>query len=215
MVLLGNNQMMRILVTCGALQFLRGAHLGYGLDKGELWEHSMACALLSQILSKSLGQPEDHSLFTGALLHDVGKIILNEYAGVEYQAILRQVMGQNRSALEAEREVLGIDHAQIGKLLADRWQFPQHISGIVERHHDPVDLDRDPLALCLVHTANLLCLMMGIGVGDSGLSSRAAPKLIEAFGWSTDDLDGFMKSLSVELEKVQELLGLGRSEEAG
>ena len=166
---------------------------------------------MSQVLQKAVGQGEDYSLFTGALLHDVGKIILSEYADQEHQRILRQVWSFNQSSLEAEREVLGIDHAQVGSLLAERWQFPPPIISIIGRHHDPVDPRTDPMSLCLAHLANLLCLQLGIGVGDRGLVARSSPEIIKGLGWSPATLDRCVASFWMEYEQVGELLNLASS----
>jgi putative nucleotidyltransferase with HDIG domain len=208
MVLLGNQGMMRLLVTFGALEYLKDEIPGYGLRKGEMWSHAVACATLSRILLMAQNQPEDHALFTGALLHDVGKIVLNEFMGAAYDEVLRQVREHHLSCLEAEQEVLGMDHARVGSILGERWNFPPNIVTIIARHHDPVDPAHDPLPLCLVHLSNLLCLQMGIGTGDQGMASRPAPGLVQALGWSPRTLDACLSELWSELETVQESMQL-------
>jgi hypothetical protein len=69
-----------------------------------------------------------------------------------------------------------------------------------------VDPSRDPLALCLVHLANLLCIQMGIGTGDDGMATRSAPGLARALGWSRRALDACTPVLWTELEKVEDLM---------
>jgi putative nucleotidyltransferase with HDIG domain len=208
LVILGNNDMVRILATSGALDFLDGEWRGYGLKQGELWEHAIACALMSQILLRAKGLPEGHALFTGALLHDIGKIVLSQYAEKEYQEILNLVRTRDYSSLEAEQEILGIDHAEVGGLLGKRWKLPDNIVTIIRHHHDSVDPANDPMPLCLAHLANLLCLQMGIGTGDRGLASRPAPNLIKALGWSAETLDACVSSAWLEFEKAKDIVGL-------
>ena len=216
LVLLGNDQTRRVLMTSGALEFLDGQYSGYGLDQGELWRHAVAVALMSQVLMRGMGLPEDHGLFTGAILHDVGKTILNAYADKESQKILHNVWSNSVSALEAERQILGIDHAQVGSLLAERWQFPENIIEIIGRHHDPVDPDKDSPALCMAHLANLLCLQMGIGVGDRGLATRSAPAVIKALGWSPEILEACISFFWSEYSEVEAFFSLaGTSESTG
>jgi putative nucleotidyltransferase with HDIG domain len=210
LVLLGNNQMMQILVTIGSVDFLIDRWEGYGLETGELWEHSVSCALMSQVLIKQLDVSEDHGLFTAALLHDVGKIVLSQYALSEYPKIKELITRRGYSSIEAEKEVLGFDHAELGSLLAQKWQFPMHIARVIEAHHNPVDPKKDSMTLCLTHLANLLCLQMGIGVGDRGLASRAAPRLIEALGWDERTLEVCLLSFWIELDQLKDFLNISK-----
>jgi putative nucleotidyltransferase with HDIG domain len=208
LVLLGNQGMVRLLVTFGALELMRDPLPGYGLEREELWHHSVACATLSQALLREVKHPEDPMVFTGALLHDVGKILLNEYAGKKYGEISIMVAEQQRSALEAEREVLGIDHAQLGGLLGERWNLPCSIVTMIARHHEPVHPRQDPMAVCLVHLANIMCVQMGIGAGARGLASRPAPDLLRELGWSPRTMDACISAGWCELERVRALMGL-------
>jgi putative nucleotidyltransferase with HDIG domain len=210
LVILGNHDMMRILATSGALDFLDGEWGGYGLQNGELWEHAIACSLMSQVLLTTMGMDEDHALFTGALLHDVGKIVLSQYAEREYKEIVNLVENQDYSSLEAENKIIGIDHAEVGSLLGERWQLPQNIVSIIRHHHDPVNPANDPMPLCLAHLANLLCIQMGIGTGNRGLASRSAPDLVEALGWSTETLDACISSAWSKFEQAKDIVGISR-----
>lgn len=211
MMLLGNQAMVRLLIAFGALETLKDPLPGYGLERGELLEHAIACATLSQILLKDIKRPEDHCTFTGAVLHDVGKIVLNEFAGSEYKEISRMVEERGTSGLEAERQVLGVDHAELGAELARRWNLPESITVIIGRHHDQVDPSRDPLALCLVHLANVLCVQLGIGTGVRGLASKPSTAVIDGLGWTPRRLDGCLSAFWCELERVRNLLSLSPS----
>ncbi len=208
MIILGSQAMMRLIVAFGALDLLKDPLPGYGLERGELLDHSVACATLSQSLLKELNFPEDHSVFTGAILHDVGKLVLNEYAGEQYWEISRMVDEEGQSAIEAERAVLGVDHAQIGAQLAQRWNLPQSIVLVILKHHESVSPERDPLAVCLVHLANVMCVQLGIGAGTRGLASRPSQDLVQSLGWSPKKLDVCLSAFWCELERARSLLNL-------
>ncbi|MCI0469809.1 MAG: HDOD domain-containing protein, partial [Nitrospirae bacterium] len=91
LVLLGQKNLHEIIMTDNSGKYYQRAGAGYSLGKGELWRHSVACALLSQILVRKTGLPEDPFLFTAALLHDIGKVILSTYVKTEYDQIIRLV----------------------------------------------------------------------------------------------------------------------------
>ncbi len=206
LMILGSQNMMRILASFGALELLSPGLDGYGLERGEMWRHAVACASMTQILLRAMDQPEDLSIFTGGLLHDVGKIVLDEYVRRHGDEIARLIYAMGCSSLEAEVDLIGVDHAEVGALLADRWRLPSSITTMIRRHHEAVHPSRDPMAVCLVHLSNVLCLQMGIGTGGQGMAVRAAPELIEAFGLTPRLMDSWASSLWTELDRVKELL---------
>ena len=98
---------------------------GYEAEAKELWEHAVGTALMSQILAKKILKREDPQLFTAALLHDIGKIILGEFVSEKYHEIKNSMSVRSCSFLEAEEEVLGMNHAGIGGVITAAWHFPR------------------------------------------------------------------------------------------
>ncbi len=92
LVLLGHKNLYEIIMTECSSRYYREADAGYDLEKGELWKHSVACALLSQILLRKAQLPDNPFLFTAALLHDVGKVVLSTYVQDEYHKIISLVL---------------------------------------------------------------------------------------------------------------------------
>lgn len=126
-----------------------GAHL----DAVKLWQHSVAVALTAKgvcILAKRHGQAE--TAFLTGLLHDIGKIALDTCYPTEYAAVLQKV-GEGAFFVDAERDVLGFDHAEAGSLLAADWSFPQSIVEVIRDHHDPKSDDFLPN---LIHLSDLM-----------------------------------------------------------
>ena len=110
-----------------------GAHL----DAQRLWQHSVAVGLTAKgicILAKRHGQAE--TAFLTGLLHDIGKIALDTCYPELYTPVLQKV-AEGAFFVDAEREVLGMDHAEAGSLLAADWSFPQTIVEVIRDHHDP------------------------------------------------------------------------------
>ncbi len=126
-VYLGQQQLVRAVQTAGISKYFQKAGHGYVRQSRDLWEHSVAVALMSQILSRKLISREDPVLYTAALLHDVGKIILGEYVHGSFEQIMNRITKLKCSFLEAEEAVIGINHAELGGRIADRWNFPAEI----------------------------------------------------------------------------------------
>lgn len=114
LVKIGFNELIEIILTRGSAHIFCQACQGYNLTEGQLWRHSVACALLSKILSSRAKGESLPAQFTASLLHDVGKIILSQFVKDHFEDIENLVREQNRSFTEAEKEVLGIDHAELG-----------------------------------------------------------------------------------------------------
>lgn len=138
-------------------------------DLPEFWMHSLATAAIAQIvLDRSPRTAEtgldSSKLHLAALMHDLGKIILQEYFNDSLQEILQHARRYTTSLLAAEQAILGTDHAEIGGWLVGHWTPDPVLREAVRWHHDPLHAEeahRDIAAL--VHTANYLCHRKVIG----------------------------------------------------
>lgn len=119
-----------------------------------LWRHSVATALAADLVAEKSPIEIPQQAFTVALLNDIGRIVLARYLDDKTLSLLnRAVLEGNRNPLEAEREILGVDHAELGALIAERWQLPALISESIRFHHTPGDAkDSDVQTLCDVIT---------------------------------------------------------------
>jgi putative nucleotidyltransferase with HDIG domain len=154
---------------------------GYDLSPGDLWRHSIAVSVASEILVKELKLSVSEEVFTAALLHDVGKMVLGRYVKDDISVIEGDEM-QEVSFEQVERSIFGIDHAEIGANILRRWSFPPAMISAVRWHHDPDGAPKTSPMIDTVHVADVLCLMSGIGVGREGLQYRPSPAACERIG---------------------------------
>lgn len=189
MVLLGNAKVLQLVLSVHTNSLLSGPQKGYGLEAGKLWEHSVAVAIAASELAKRTKFGNLGIVFTAGLLHDIGKVVLSQYVADEFAEIIRLVNEEGRSFIEAEHQVLGFSHDEIGAKMADIWALPQRIVDTIRYHHDPWQMqDPDPL-VDIVYAANSLCLMLGIGLGEDGLSYRADDRVLERLGLTHRELE--------------------------
>jgi putative nucleotidyltransferase with HDIG domain len=133
------------------------------------WVHSVATAVLAEELAAAAGYENDCT-YTGALLHDVGRLGLLAAYGEPYAKMLEQA-GTERVTLEAaEREAFGLDHCQAGEWLATQWQLPAKISDVIRAHHS-VNLESDPLSAAYV-TVAACRFSEALGFGAISLPAR-------------------------------------------
>ena len=123
-----------------------------------LWQHSLVTARFAKALAESeeQGRDESEKCFVGALLHDVGKLVMVQSLEKEYGDVLALARQRNVPILEAEREVLGVTHAQIGGYLLGLWGFDPEVVLSVVGHNVPAETRDAPSFLPYVHAANAL-----------------------------------------------------------
>jgi putative nucleotidyltransferase with HDIG domain len=200
-MLLGMKKLKQILVTSCVGPVLDASVPGYDLTAGELWRHSIAVSIAAEDLTRELHIEGVEDIFTAALLHDVGKLILGRFVEDDMAAI-QAAAGDDVSFEMAEKVVLGFDHADIGARILSRWSFPQILVHAVHWHHDPDKGGSTSQTTDIVHVANVLCLMMGIGVGREGLQYEPSPGVTRRLGLKPIHLESVA---SRTLQWVEEL----------
>jgi len=205
---LGQQNVVRAVQAAGVSRFYKNAK-GYGIESGKLWEHSVGVALMSQILSKRIFHCEDARLYATSLLHDIGKVIMGEFVDQSFLKIYSLVSEKGISFLEAEQEVIGINHAELGGKIASHWNFPADMRDAIIFHHRP-DLmpDGGSQSAWLVYLADQACIMMGIGLGSDGLAYKGLSEAIVRLQIRQKDFEECIMMMLGDLERAKELLGI-------
>jgi putative nucleotidyltransferase with HDIG domain len=169
---LGTKWIFQIAVSSLIYANLKRPARGYELSEEELWRHSLSVALMSESLRHLLNIKDAGFVYTAALIHDMGKIVLGDFVTGSFDAIQDAVNEKKIPFEEAEEMVLGIDHAEIGAHIAENWKFPQAIIDCIRWHHNPQNAPEITPAIDLVHIADSICLMEGFGIGRDDLQYR-------------------------------------------
>jgi putative nucleotidyltransferase with HDIG domain len=211
---LGVNALVDVVLSSGLLKVFNNssAQDGYMLGKGQLWRHSVATALIAQKLVGNLKIKGTNPsvTFTAALLHDTGKLALNQFVSQSLYDIESLIHEHNCTLVEAEKAVLGIDHANLGGLMMEKWAFPEEIVTSVIYHHDPLLSPAYTDLVKLVALSNMLAVSAEYGkeqsvnytpltiaqlMGDMGMDPKDEDNLIlEVINWlkpATDMLSMF------------------------
>jgi putative nucleotidyltransferase with HDIG domain len=204
---LGKENLIRAVQTAGISKYYKTNVKGYVASASDLWEHSVAVALMSQILSKKIYGVEDSVLYSAALLHDVGKIVMGEYIHESIEKINELVDEKQCSFLEAEEAVIGMNHAELGGKITGQWNLPAEICQAISFHHRPDLLERSSLDMAwIVYLADQLCMMLGIGNGVDGLAYRGVSEVLKKFNLRDKDLEVNMMNLLDALANARSML---------
>jgi putative nucleotidyltransferase with HDIG domain len=180
---------------------------GYNQSAEDIWRHSIGVAVGAEVLSRSQHPGIAGTVFTAGLLHDIGKIALEEFVETSFDDIQNLVDNNNMTFEEAEIEVLGIDHAEIGAMIADHWHFPESIIECIRWHHRPDTAPKCAPAIDMVHIADALCLMQGIGIGRDGLHYHPSEEATKRHNISGSTLETVTFEILSSLEEIDKLLG--------
>jgi len=180
---------------------LDGALPEYGLREGELWRHSVAASLAAELLAKYATRRPPAETPTAALLHDIGKLVMSRFVDpVDLHAIeAARELGITRIA--AEIEVLGVDHAELGGLIAQSWELPESLVVGITNHHAPERVDA-PIAYG-VHLADVIAKAAGAGPDDNAELETFAQAMGE-LGITADAYDELTGLVSDRLGEVVE-----------
>ena len=204
-VRLGWKQVFQLVVASSVHAVMEKPVLGYDLLSGELWRHAIAVTVAAEDLARSSRNSGIQDIFTAALLHDVGKLVLGNFVDADY-ARLAEAMSRGVPFQQAEREVLGTDHAEMGARVLQKWSFPDALVNGARWHHDPDAADpQDPL-IDIVHVADVLCLTLGFGIGREGLEYQASEGAMERLGIESDQLKMTASRVAQGVEELSNAL---------
>lgn len=139
----------------------------FGSFEQKLWEHSLGVGICSSLLAVTTGfVPPELGLACG-ILHDMGKIFINNAKGDIYPKIYEELMRTSRSSVELEDEILGFNHTDVGAFVAEKWNYPDEIKKAIQYHHTypyPNPEERLYRDICnIIKLSNQICLDLGVG----------------------------------------------------
>lgn len=151
-----------VIATCAIHSFKGIPNALVSMD--DFWYHSLYCGLAARSIGQRRRLPHADTLFAAGLLHDIGQLIMfNRLPDLSREAL--QLSMQDPHAVDmhqAELEVFGYDHADVGGKLLQHWRLPAVLEECVARHHTPTEAHRYPVEVAIVHIANVLATMAEI-----------------------------------------------------
>jgi putative nucleotidyltransferase with HDIG domain len=151
------------LTTIASFSELMGNKLpGYGYRADELWKHSLAVALAARHIAQKINPELASDALTAGLIHDMGKLVLDPYV-LEQREIFDEFMeATEQTFLNAEKQILGVDHAEIAYEICKHWQFPESLALSIKYHHYP-SLSKDHEMAFILHLADYIAVLSGSG----------------------------------------------------
>lgn len=162
-------------------------------DRRQFWEHCFATAVTAEALQKRVNAHTNDG-FVAGLLHDVGRMVLDQFFYDEFEEVLALAESSKMSLLEAERKVLGVTHCDIGYWVTEKWNLPTMLTDSILFHHSPFSCRESYVLTSIIHVADIISKAFG-----SYMKRDFAP--------SAKDESAF-RLLNLDSEKVMDLADL-------
>lgn len=183
-------------------------------DRQEFWRHSISvgiasCVIHDRVASRLSRKYSKENLRLAGLLHDIGKIIMEQYLTETFGQALKDARESERPLFRVERAHIRADHAQIGAWLGIKWALSDDLLQTIRWHHDPAEApeaNREMVALC--HIANYICNQQQIGDGGDLKAPELVQTLWKDLGLSIADISSIVDEINEESKKSEILLAL-------
>jgi HD-like signal output (HDOD) protein len=201
-VILGFNTIKSIVLSSTIFDvFRRGGKPG-DFDRAEFWKHSIGCGAAAKVLGRRINYPLLEELFIAGLLHDVGKIVLDQYLPDKFAEVGALVRSRDILIAEAEMEILGVTHADVGAWLFEKWNLSKGLTDTVRCHHNPALAGESQRFAEIIHVADVLVRAVRFGNGGDQKIPAIQESAWRSLGLSAGELDGLLTQTSQEIEKA-------------
>lgn len=193
--MLGFNAVKSLVLSCSVLDSMNEAFPG-------LWEHSMACARTCTLIADHLGMSDAEELSTIGLLHDLGKVVVYQILEGAFTRVRLRVEKKHMLVYQAEEEVLGVNHGEVGGWLLEKWALPAKLTAPIVDHHDFRPRRDHAERTALVHLADILCRAEAFGNGGDRKIPRLDPSALVLLDMTIDDVREVMGRMNEELSDI-------------
>jgi len=200
-ILLGQKTLGELITIAASSQLLSKRLKGYQLNPGDLWKHSLAVALGSRIIAEKKNAEWVDDAFIAGLLHDAGKIILDPYIVERKNEFKKILKSGQRKFIEAEKEILGFDHAEVMSRAARFWRYPETQSTAIRYHHCPLHAGNNDLAF-IVHFADYAAIKAGLYSEDTASAPEIDPQTLDHLGFQKEELNPIIAEIAEDVEKL-------------
>jgi putative nucleotidyltransferase with HDIG domain len=196
-VVLGFNTIRSVALSAAIFNmFPRDSNAG-SFDYLRFWRHSIVSGMVARLLARRilnfvLIDPE--GAFCAAILHDIGKLIFQQYFPEECGAACRLAFEKSIPLIRAEEEIMGITHARIGSILADKWAFPPDLENAIVYHHTPDNAGVCRELACVVHLADAVCHCMQVNLWKGETAPEMAESALKVLEMTKDDFTSLIQS---------------------
>jgi len=197
-LLLGESMLVKSVIMAAVNDyFSQTGTSGYSLCKGGLFFHAVGVATLCEKITEKSSRPPIKSAYTAGLLHDIGKVILDQYVADYAPNFFRRVNQKNEDFIHSEKKILGLDHCEAGAFLAKEWNFPDGLYEIIRLHHTPEKATKNKDLAYTVYLADLLMEKFYTGLELDKIQTKSFENALEHLGLTMAQLPELIDAIPI------------------
>lgn len=209
LVVLGFENVKEMALSLSVLNTFKGENNKH-FDTSLFWQHSISVGACTRMLARETCYRLAGEAFVAGLLHDIGKVVLNQYMPTEFGRIQSLIFDEGKSTEDAELEILGVTHAEVGAWLAERWNLPVILVEAIKFHMHPELCPRNPELPLMVYLSDYLSTKCALGKsGSRGIETVPEPILELAkktLSLTPESLEAFRPGLYAEYDKASSFM---------
>lgn len=211
-VLLGFNEIKHIALAASIIDLFGETGEEQRFNHDEFWKHSLAVGVCSRIIAKKVGAmkiKDAEEAFTAGLVHDIGKIVEDQFMHDEFAKMLLIRDKLQTSMRDAEMKTFGFTHQEVGQFLSERWQLPDSFAGVIGYHNSPANSKVDTrlqILIAVVHIADILVHALELGNGGDSFIPQIDDASWELLGFSKSYIEIIMSETKKGFEDVADIL---------
>lgn len=202
LLVLGEKRLLQLAISASMEDFFPKETGGYSFCKGGLFNHAVGTAMICEKLADMTGFVSDDIAYTAGLLHDIGKVVLDQYMGLVYPFFYRRIQNEDQNLIDVENDVFGVTHTEIGGLLADQWLIPEEIVEVIKFHHDPEQATLNPELTHIVYFADLILSRFMVSNEMDRLNTDYFSERLNKIGLTPEQFPAIIEKLSEEISNL-------------
>jgi putative nucleotidyltransferase with HDIG domain len=168
----------------------------------KFWRHSIACGVAARSIAEFRSDQNVERFFLAGILHDIGRLVIFK----KTPALARDAFYRSKEKKEniylCERELMGFDHADVGRELLKAWQLPPRLVEAVGCHHQPQTEKEFPIDAAIIHTANYIVHVLEVGSDAEFSGPQLYPKSWGIIGLNPDDFEFMKDKVNQQYESI-------------
>ena len=211
LVYLGLRHVRELALTTSVINAFDGT--SGALELNAFWEHSFGVGMVSKIIAQKIGYQDLEKAYIAGIIHDLGEVFLSNFLREPFLEVLEYIKVHPVKLVDAEAELLGTTHCEIGLCMARKWNFPDAYCDVIAYHHNPSEATVDPILCAIVNLADLFCTVRELNYGGRewisfNLSDEEAWTILknESPAFADMDVERFCYELDDAIPDVKELV---------
>ena len=202
LVVLGEKHLLQMVVSASMEDFFGNESSGYSLCKGGLFKHAVGTALICEKLASYNDKIKSDIAYTAGLLHDIGKIALDQFMDKAYPLFYRRTQEKSETLVNVEKELFGLNHTEAGCKLGEMWELPERLIDVIKHHHRPEEAEYDIELNHLVYIADLLMSRFIVGQELERLDTDSFNSRLEKVGLKAEQFPKVIEEISDIIAKL-------------